>query len=87
VNTTNIQTTDAPPGSAFRLPSAAGRCPGCGGPLDATIDGGDERGLTVMLTCLYECDDPGLQSDWQPIIDAARRYVNTPNPKRSDPAQ
>lgn len=67
--------------SPFRLPATIGRCPDCGGPLDCSIDGGDERGHTVMLTCFYECDGPGLQCDWQPILDAARRYVNTANEK------
>ena len=60
----------------FRLPSAIGRCPDCGGPLDCSIDGGDEAGHVVTVTCYYECNGPGLQCDWQPILDAARRYVN-----------
>ncbi len=59
-----------------RLPATIGRCPGCNGPLDYEIDGGDERGVSVNLTCVYDCDDPGLQMDWQPVIDRAEKWVN-----------
>jgi hypothetical protein len=70
---------DPPSGAAFRLPAVIGRCPDCGGPLDCQIDGGDDQGHTVMLTCINDCFGPGRQCDWQPIKDAARRYVNSAN--------
>ena len=59
-----------------RLPSEVGKCPGCNGPLDYFVDGGDERGDHVSLTCVNNCDEEGLQMDWQPILDRARKWVN-----------
>lgn len=60
------------PGQSFILPSEICLCPDCGGMLQCMIDGQDA--LCVM--CDSECSGPGLQSDWQPVLDAARRYVN-----------
>lgn len=63
-------------GTPVRLPALVGRCPDCGGPLDVAIDGGDSDGFTINLSCWYDCDGPGLQSDWQPIKDRARKWAN-----------
>mgnify|MGYP001562564110 CR=1 FL=1 len=60
----------------FILPQEIGLCPDCGGILQCMIEGQDADGFNVLLICDPNCAGPRRQSDWQPVIDAARRYAN-----------
>ena len=73
-----------PDGIPVRLPSEVGRCPDCEGPLDCAIEGRNEQGWIPVLSCNYECDGPGKQDDWHPILVRARDWANATAPKDPD---
>lgn len=73
-------------GEWAQVPPNIAKCPDCGAPLEAWVDGwSEDGGYTIELQCTrgedqwHEC----LQSEWQPVMDVVKAWANSPSDANS----